>query len=296
MLRRSGRSVKEGPRKVDMRRDGSRASLDPPLGGGRCRHKRWRGGTLSRPRSFDPDRTVAVILARGGCQGFPKKNLRTLAGVPLLGRAVETLRGVPAIARVVVSTDDAEVASLALAYGAEIPFLRPVELAGNLTTALPALCHAVEELVEAGERGGTVLLFQATSPCCTSGLISAALEAFRESEAASLRSVTAVREHPHWMGRIEDNRFRYLVSVGERAGIRNQLPPLYRLNGAISIYRTARILAGNSEEGDPIPFVMDRTHSLDLDDLDDWMSAESILEARDGEHEPHEEPNDVPAH
>ena len=98
------------------------------------------------------------------------------------------------------------------------------------------------------------------------------------------------------MGRIEDDRFQYLVSEEERAGVRDQLPPMYRLNGAINIYRTARLLAGNAAEGEPMPFVMDRTHSLHLDDLDDWARAESVLESRDGEHEPHEEPNDVPAH
>lgn len=232
---------------------------------------------MSEALRFDPDRVIAVILARGGSRGIPRKNLKTLAGVPLIGRAVQMLGDIDRIPRVVVSTDDKEIASMALAYGAEIPFLRPEELATDDATSMAALEHAARELVAAGETAGVTLLFQATSPCCDTEQVEEALQLFVQSDARYLKSVTEVREHPDWMGRIEEGRLRFLSPPETTAKRRQDLPTLYRLNGAISIYETERLLAGTAETGDPAAYVMDRETSIDLDDLNDWATAENLL-------------------
>ena len=232
---------------------------------------------MAEARKFDESRVVGLILARGGSRGIPRKNLRALAGVPLVSRAVETLILSPDVSRVVVSTEDPAVASLALAYGGEIPFLRPAHLAEDQTPSLPVIEHAARALVEEGETAAVVICLQTTSPCCTAAHVGEALALFRSSGAHSLRSVTPVAEHPHWMGRIEDGRLHFLHPPGERATRRQDLPALYRLNGAITILKTERILSGNAEDEDPVAYVMDERSSIDLDTTEDWERAETIL-------------------
>lgn len=234
---------------------------------------------------FDRERVLAVILARGGSRGIPRKNVRVLAGSPLLGRGIELLRGVESIDRVVVSTDCSEIASLALAYGADIPFLRPAVLASDEAPSLPALQHAVRYLLADGERAGTVVLFQATSPCCRAADIEAALQAFRASSAGLLKSVTPVSEHPQWMGSVgADGHLDYLTPEAERARRRQDLPPVYRLNGALTMYRTEVLMGPEPESGRPLAFVMDSESSIDLDTEEDWIAAERVLETRVTQH------------
>ncbi|MEE8141703.1 MAG: acylneuraminate cytidylyltransferase family protein [Planctomycetota bacterium] len=226
---------------------------------------------------WDPQRVLGIILARGGSRGIPGKNLRPLAGQPLITRAVDRLQEVPEVSRVVVSTDDPEIARVAREQGADVPFLRPARLAEDDTPSLTALSHAVHLLVGDQERAALTLLYQATSPCCGVGDLSGAIAALRSSDAGYLQSVTPVREHPHWMGRLEGQRLRFLYPAAERVSRRQDLPALYRLNGAISIYRTERMLQGRATEGDPLAYVMEPEASLDLDDLHDWEEAERFL-------------------
>lgn len=225
----------------------------------------------------DAQRVVAVLLARGGSKGIPGKNLRPIGGVSLVARAVARLHAVPAVSRVVVSTDDPAIASEARAAGAEVPFTRPATLAQDDTPALCALEHAVRFLVEAGETAGVILLHQVTSPFCSAAQIAAAIERFLPSEALTLRSVTPVAEHPHWMGTLEGDRFHFLTPPTERATRRQDLPPLYRLNGAIQLYRTSALLAGRTDADPPLAFVMDAGSSLDLDTPEDWERAVARL-------------------
>ncbi len=230
--------------------------------------------------SFDKDRIVGAVLARGGSRGIPRKNLLDLAGRPLIVRAVERLRAVPEISRLVVSTDDPEIARVAEDAGAEILSLRPAALARDDTPSLAVLDHLARELAAAGENAGVILSHQATSPLCTARDLSGAIAAFRGSSASHLKSVTRVTEHPHWMGRVEGGRYRPLVRSEERATRRQDLPELYRLNGAISVHRTARLLDGRGEEDDPLAFIMPADRSLDLDDPADWREAERRLESQ----------------
>ncbi len=241
----------------------------------------------------DPKRVVAVILARGGSKGIPQKNLRPFLGVPLVARGVQTLCEVPAVDRVVVSTDDATIGATAVAYGAEVPFLRPAHLASDSTPSLPALKHAIKSLQASGEQADTYVLFQATSPCCPPAVIQQAIEQFQRSEASVLRSVTAIQEHPDWMGSIDEGgRLRFNTPPEKRASQRQQLSKLYRLNGAINIYRRDFVLE-EREETTPLAFVMSQEASIDIDTELDWSLAQEVLRQRLESHE--EEPWNVTA-
>ncbi len=226
----------------------------------------------------DPGRYLGLILARGGSKGVPRKNLRVVGGAPLIARAVTTLRAVPEVARIVVSTDDGEIAAAAIAAGADVPFLRPARLAADDTPALDAVAHAVRWLRGHGERAGAVVLLQATSPGCRADQVSEAIALFRRAGGASLRSVTEATEHPQWMGRIEGDRLTYLFPREERAARRQDVRCFHRLNGAICIWNVDRILAGQPDEEHPLAYVMDASSSVDIDTLEDLERAEVALE------------------
>ena len=106
-----------------------------------------------------------------------------------------------------------------------------------------------------------------------------ALALFEKTGADYLRSVTAVEEHPHWMGVIDEGNFRFLYPSEVRATRRQDLPPMYRLNGAISILKTERILGGTAETGNAAAYVMDSRASIDIDTVDDFRRAERMLGA-----------------
>ncbi|MCI0652395.1 MAG: acylneuraminate cytidylyltransferase family protein [Planctomycetes bacterium] len=230
------------------------------------------------PEAWDLERAVGLVLARGGSRGIPRKNLSVVAGLPLVARAVRTLRAVPEIRRVIVSTDDPEIAAVARDYGAETPFLRPAALAAEDTPSLRAIEHAAAQLTAAGERAALMVHVQATSPCCRPQHVAEALAAFRAAPGADyLRSVTPVTEHPHWMGRVRGGRFEFLYSAAERASRRQDLPAFYRLNGAIGILRVERILAGRGETGEMTPYIMSEDDSADIDNAADLRLAEELL-------------------
>lgn len=222
---------------------------------------------------------LGLILARGGSVGIPGKNARPFLGEPLIARAVRILSesGVPA--RVVVSTDDPEIARHAREAGAEVPFVRPSELAGPDTPSRAAMAHAVRELLAQESAGGRslgtdVVLFQATSPCCRPADIARAWSQYTAEGRGALVSVTPVTEPPHWMGEVVEGRFRYLFA--DRATRRQDLPAVYRLNGAINIVSVADLLSGAEPVAEPSAYIMPLDRSVDLDEPEDWERAERI--------------------
>ncbi|MCA8961728.1 MAG: acylneuraminate cytidylyltransferase family protein [Planctomycetes bacterium] len=234
-----------------------------------------------RTDSHPPDaptrpRTLGLVLARGGSEGLPGKNLRSLHGVPLVGRAIETLRSAAVIDRVVLSTDDPEIARVGEAHGAEV-IARPAELARADSPSIDALEHAVRTLRVAGERADWVVLVQATCPATQPEDLEHAVELFGRTHASHLVSVTEVEEHPHWMLTIDRDLARFLVGPEQRATRRQDLPTVYRLNGAIYIYRVDLLLSGRATEGDTAAYVMPRERSFDIDTEEDWREAEAAL-------------------
>ena len=216
-------------------------------------------------------RVLGLIPARGGSKSVPHKNVRELAGKPVLAWTVEAALASAVLDRVVVSTDDEEIAEVALACGAEVPFLRPAELAGDETPDLPVYRHALAEL---GEAFDAVAWLRPTAPLRTGPDVQAAVRLLADTGADSVRSVCEAEHSPYWMGRLEDGR---LVSLlGEVPARRQLLPPVYRLNGSVDVARCASVgdvLFG----GDVRAYVMPPERSVELDGELDFLLAEVLL-------------------
>ena len=216
-------------------------------------------------------RSLGLIPARGGSKGVPRKNVRDLAGKPLLVWTIEAALRCPSLARVVVSTEDEEIAAVARAYGAEVPFTRPADLAEDGTPDLPVYRHALEEL---GGGFDALAWLRPTAPLRTAGDVAAALELLDDTGADCVRSVCLAEHSPYWMGRIEDGRLVPLL--GELPPQRQQLPDVVRLNGAVDVVRCASV--GNELfGGDVRAYVMPPERSVDLDSELDFLLAEALL-------------------
>ena len=228
---------------------------------------------------------LAVIPARGGSKGVPRKNIRLVAGKPLITYTLEAALAVRHhLHRLIVSTDDAEIAEVARRYGADVPFMRPAELAGDRVPMIPVLQHAVQ-MVEAMDNIHLdwVLLLQPTAPFRTAEDIESALELAACGGCDSVISVVQVfAVHPILMKRIENNRLLPFC-IEEKEGTRRQdyQPPAYMRNGAIYLTRRAVLMEQNSVWGQVVrPYIMPEERSVSVDSELDLKLAELMLAER----------------
>jgi CMP-N-acetylneuraminic acid synthetase len=236
-------------------------------------------------QTHQSEKILAVIPARGGSKGVPRKNIRAICGKSIIAYTIETslaLRHL--IWRTIVSTDDPEIAAIARKHGAEVPFNRPDDLAGDKVPTLPVLQHAVGFVEQqAGLTLDWILLLQPTSPLRQKQDIEAALNLARDGGCDSVISVVNVfAEHPVFMKRIEDNRL-LPFSIEEKEGTRRQdcQPPAYIRNGAIYLTRRDVLMKHNSIWGRIIrPYIMPPQRSVNIDSELDFKLAEILLTER----------------
>ena len=230
---------------------------------------------------------LAVIPARAGSKGLLGKNLRLLGGRSLVGRAIDAARGgLETSARVVVSTEDPATASHAVECGAEVPFLRPAELATDEAKTIDVLIHAVEWMrAEASFLPEWVVLLQPTSPLRSSEDVQAALSRGMDLGADCAVSVCEAKQHPFWaLSRDGSGCVRLflggdMVEAERRYPRRQDLPPAYFENGAVYAVRTASLIRNRSlYAGKVVAYVMPSERSVDIDDARDFRIAEAILE------------------
>jgi CMP-N,N'-diacetyllegionaminic acid synthase len=196
-----------------------------------------------------------------------------------VAHAVATARQVSALDRIVVSTDDHEIAEVVRQAGAEVPFLRPSELATDETPTLPVVQHAVGWLEAHGALVDAIVLLQATSPLRTVQHVEAAIRKFVDTRADSVTTVCAVDDNPYWMQRLDGDRVRALMPEGARYGRRQDLPPVYRLTGAVYVTRRDVIMEEGRLLGDDTrAVVVGRRESIDVDDELDLRLAELIAD------------------
>ena len=221
---------------------------------------------------------LAILPARGGSKGIPRKNIRLLGGKPLIAYTIEAAKGVSAIDRLIVSTDDVEIAEVARAYGADVPFLRPKELAGDAAPVSGAILH----LLSAFPAYDSVLLLQPTSPFRQKEDIEGFLSFAKRSAAKVCVSVTEVEHSPYWMYTVEDGHLKSVLPMPvEQMYQRQKLPPCYRLNGALYYAQTAYYKEHKTFlTEDTLGYMMNRRHSLDIDTEEDLVMAEWILANR----------------
>lgn len=227
---------------------------------------------------------VAVIPARGGSKGIPRKNIVSLNGKPLVSYSIEHALSAPAIERVIVSTEDEEIAAIARAYGAEVPFLRPAELAEDHILDLPVFEHVLDWLeAEEGYVPDCLVHLRPTSPFRKAGWIDQAVNLLKLCpDADSVRSVSAPAQHPYRVFRIGSDGFLDPVMKHEHPVPfllrRQELPPMYYYNCVIDITRPSTIREQSSMTGARIlPFVMDSDDAFDIDTPRDLQIAHCLL-------------------
>lgn len=218
---------------------------------------------------------LALILARGGSKRLPRKNVLPLAGKPLIAYSIDAAKASGVVDRIVVSTDDPEIAEVSKAYGAEIPFLRPAELSGDTATSEDAIRHAIEWLKnEEGYSPDYLLLLQPTIPFRMGEDIRDAFVLLREKQADAVVSMEEFTPHPFAITDLGDGRVDVEINKPQ--------PTELHLNGAIYCVKTSVFMEERTlyPTGRTYAYVMPEERSLDIDYLEDLKLAEAMIAAR----------------
>lgn len=230
---------------------------------------------------MQPGRVLAVITARGGSKRVPGKNIRPLAGKPLIAWTIEAALSCPQLSQVVVSTDDESIASVSRECGADVPFLRPDALAGDQAASLPVIEHAMRFMEQReGVVFDWVMTLQPTSPLRTAQDIAAALALADADACDSVVGVKPIPVHPVFAKKIDADGFLKPFLLEEPEGLRRQdvVPPSYCRNGAMYLTRRAVLMEQHSLYGARIrPYVMPEERSVDIDTALDFLIAEQLL-------------------
>ena len=229
---------------------------------------------------------LALIPARGGSKGIPRKNIRSFAGYPLIAWSIAAAKQATCVTRIIVSTDDEEIATVAREYSAETPFLRPPEFAQDQTTDLPVFEHALQWFDEnEGYLPDIVIQLRPTSPIRPRDCIDNAVKILMEHEDADcVRGVVPAGQNPFKMWRFagEGQPMKPLLEVEGIAepynAPRQILPPVYWQTGHIDAIRVSTIKQKKSLTGDVIyPLVIDPRYTVDIDTLSDWAKYEALV-------------------
>lgn len=221
-------------------------------------------------------KVLAIIPARGGSKGLPRKNVLDTAGKPLIAWTIEAALKARCITRVILSSDDDEIISVAKTHGCDVPFIRPDVLASDEASTLDVVLHAMEQL----PGYDYVMVLQPTSPLRSAKDIDAAFDKMITTDAPSCVSVCQVSETPYWMFSIGTNgQLQRLINLPEDISRRQDLPRSYKLNGAIYIIKTDTLRTTNSFTGTKtIAYEMPRQASIDVDTQLDHDRIKKILE------------------
>ena len=227
-------------------------------------------------------RVLGLIPARGGSRGVPRKNVRLLGGRPLLQWTAEAALGAKSLARVVLSTEDEEIAAVGRSCGVDVPFMRPRELAGDETPTLPVVQHALGILEARGDRYDAVCLLQPTSPFRIAGDIDGCVALLASSDADSVVTVLPVpaEYNPHWVYFGAPNG-ELRLSTGEAQPIprRQSLPAAWHREGSVYVTRRDVVMDGSLYGARTIGYVVDGARSVNIDSPSDWTLAQTMLPA-----------------
>lgn len=227
---------------------------------------------------------VSIVIARGGSKGVPRKNIKPLAGKPLVGYTIEAGKGSQYIDRVICSTDDDQIGKVAESFGAEF-FKRPAELATDAAAVEPTLVHVVETIRDRENYStGIMVLLQPTTPFRKSIYIDQALEKLvAHPTAGSIYSVYPAPQkmNPYWISRIDDDGFIKPYLGEQYFPTRQSLPKVYWRDGQIYAVYGDQLLKTGSRYGETgsLPFINeDDKYHINIDDITDFMLAEILIE------------------
>lgn len=223
-------------------------------------------------------RVLAIIPARGGSKGVPRKNIKDLNGKPLISYTIEEAKKSKYIDSVVVSTEDKEISKISQKYNAEVPFLRPKELAEDNTPGIDPILHTVKWFNEKGYDFDYIMCLQCTSPFRKVEQIDDALEKLINERADSIVSVCESEISPYWMKKIKNGIMMDFLENAPFYPRRQDTPMVYRLNGSIYIAKREVLLKNkNWYTKNTLAYVMNKKSSIDIDEMIDFKFAEFLM-------------------
>ena len=228
-------------------------------------------------------KVLGLITARGGSKGVSRKNIKLLCGKPLLCYTAEAALKAETLTRVVLSTEDEEIAEIGRACGLEVPFMRPRELAQDSTPSLPVVRHAVSFLESAGEFYDAVCLLQPTNPLRRAADIDACVRLLFDSKADSVVSVLPVPHeyNPQWVFWMNCGGLKLAVGAGEPVARRQDLPAAFHRDGSVYVTRRDVIMESESLYGVRIEgYAIEPQFSANIDTEEDWRRVEERIEKR----------------
>ncbi len=222
-------------------------------------------------------KALAFIPARGNSKGIPGKNLIMLGGKPLIAHTIEAAGACSFFDTVLVSTDSVEIAQTAEKYGAEVPFLRPAELAADTSKTIDAVLYTLKRLAQEGREYDYLVLLQPTSPLRTAADIRGALRLALES-GQDVAAVSGVEDSPILVRSCDaSGRLTPLLPVNSTMR-RQDMPEYYRVNGSIYVNRVCALSEKTSLNDNPMGYRMPRERSVDIDERVDLAVAQYYLE------------------
>ncbi|MFQ5713597.1 MAG: cytidylyltransferase domain-containing protein [Candidatus Scalinduaceae bacterium] len=222
---------------------------------------------------------LGFIPARGGSKGIPGKNLVKLNGYPLIHYTIKEALSSRRISRLILSTEDNEIATIAKKMGAEIPFLRPVELAQDNSIIEDAIKHLLNELrKKEAYRPDIIALLHPTTPLRTKKHIDESIDLFIKSETDTVVSVSPPMEHPAEMVYFDEEKMKFLMDIDTRKKQRQQYPECYFINGAIYVFSLDSFEKYGNRIGERVvPYFMKSIESIDIDTMDDLVISELLI-------------------
>lgn len=227
-------------------------------------------------------KVLAIIPARGGSKGIPKKNIKAVSGKPMINYTIEAARECDYIDKVIVSTDDEEIAEISMKAGAVVPFLRPDELAVDDAELIDVVMHAIEFYERKAERYDIIVLLQPTSPLRTSEDLQKALEYYMRKGEKSLLSISEVSEHPKMMRKFNDENELQKMLGEDGDGTESGSKKYYKVNGAIFINSMSELSEKTKFENNVMGYVLSKEHGIDIDVPEDVVVAEYYLSQKCG--------------
>lgn len=224
---------------------------------------------------IDGKSVLAIIPARGGSKGIPRKNIRNLHGKPLIAWTIEEAQKSKYIDRLILSSEDNEIIHIAKQWGCEVPFVRPKELAQDDTPGIAPILHAIDTLKEAFD---FVVLLQVTSPLRTVDDIDGCIDWCVKQQADSCIAVSEVIDNPYWMFTLEQgNKLTKLIETDTNYLRRQDLPTVYIVNGAMYVSRIEWLQVSKSlYTSETIGYVMPPERAIDIDCELDFSICELI--------------------
>lgn len=227
---------------------------------------------------------LAIIPARGGSKGIPRKNIKLLGNKPLISYSIKRALESELLDTVMVSTEDQEIACIAGELGLKVPFMRPESLAQDFSPSLDVVINVLETYKEMGKEFDAVMILEPTNPFRTSNEIDDCIRIFKNKNSDSLITVKEVppQFNPHWV--FEENEESLLhKAIGETTVIarRQILPKAYARDGSVYITKTEVVLQQRSLFGETIAYRLnDNPYQINIDSLEDWKEAEKMLKLK----------------